>query len=234
MTRFFRRIYLNKKQKKQQGRWNDLAYFESLTQFQLDTLKEVGNIGSGNAATALSKMLNQKIDMYVPSVRVVNYDEMMELVGGPEELITAVFFRIEGEAPGNMFFILSPREANAFVRQLTGIEDFSVTDEDNNEMGLSALQEIGNILAGSYLSALSDFINILMQPSIPILTVDMAGAILAEGLLELSQVSDSAIVIDTMIDDHRDDTDPIKGHFFLLPDPDSFDKIFSKLGVSDQ
>lgn len=211
-----------------------MAYFESLTNFQLDTLKEVGNIGSGNAATALSQLLNKKIDMHVPSVRIVGYDEMMDLVGGPDELITAVFFRIEGEAPGNMFFVLSPKEANSFVQQLTGITDFSVTDNASDEMALSALQEIGNILAGSYLSALSDFIDILLQPSVPILTIDMAGAILTEGLFELSQVSDYAIVIDTIIDDHLDDNDPIKGHFFLLPDPVAFDKIFDKLGVSDQ
>lgn len=210
-----------------------MASIESLTTFQLDVMKEIGNIGSGNAATALSKMLNKKIGMHVPSVRVVDFEEMMNLVGGPEEIITAVFLRIEGEVPGQMFFILSPEEAESFVKQLTGIDDFSVIDHPDNPMALSALQEIGNILAGSYLSALSDFIGGSLLPSIPLLTIDMAGAILAEGLLEISQVSDHAMVIDTLIDDHEDEGDPIKGHFFLLPDPDAFDHLFDKLGVND-
>lgn len=211
-----------------------MASIESLTALQLDVMKEIGNIGSGNAATALSKMLNKKIDMHVPSVRVVDFEEMMNLVGGPEEIIATVYLRIEGEVPGQMFFILSPEEAESFVKQLTGIDDFSVVDHPDNPMALSALQEIGNILAGSYLSALSDFIGGSLQPSIPLLTIDMAGAILAEGLLEISQVSDYAMVIDTLIDDREDDGDPIKGHFFLLPDPDSFDHLFDKLGVNDQ
>lgn len=210
------------------------SFIESLTEYQLDTLKEIGNIGSGNAATSLSMLLNHKVDMNVPAVRVVGFDQMMDLVGGPDKLIVAVFLRIEGEAPGNMFFVLSPDEAETFVKEMTGIESFSVEQPPLDEMALSALQELGNILAGAYLSALSDFIQVLLQPSVPLLTIDMAGAILAEGLMELSQVSDYAIIIDTIIDDHENDREPITGHFFLLPDPDSFPKIFDRLGVSEQ
>ncbi|MCZ0702585.1 chemotaxis protein CheC [Natronobacillus azotifigens] len=210
------------------------SFIESLTEYQLDTLKEIGNIGSGNAATSLSMLLNHKVDMNVPAVRVVGFDQMMDLVGGADKLIVAVFLRIEGEAPGNMFFVLSPGEAETFVKEMTGIESFSVEQPPLDEMALSALQELGNILAGAYLSALSDFIQVLLQPSVPLLTIDMAGAILAEGLMELSQVSDYAIIIDTIIDDHENDREPITGHFFLLPDPDSFPKIFDRLGVSEQ
>lgn len=211
-----------------------MSFIESLTDYQLDTLKEVGNIGSGNAATSLSILLNHKVDMRVPAVRVVGFDQMMDLVGGGDKLIVSVYLRIKGDAPGNMFFVLSPEEAETFVKAMTGIDSFSIEQPPLDEMGLSALQELGNILAGSYLSALSDFIEILLQPSVPILTIDMAGAILAEGLMELSQVSDYAIVIDTIIDDHETEGEPIRGHFFLLPDPESFPKIFDRLGVPDQ
>ncbi|SDB88893.1 chemotaxis protein CheC [Pelagirhabdus alkalitolerans] len=211
-----------------------MSFIESLTNYQLDALKEVGNIGAGNAATSLSMLLNHKVDMKVPAVRVVDYDEMMDLVGGAETLIASVFLRIEGDAPGNMFFVLKPEEADTFVRQMVGSDTFKISEPPHDEMALSALQEIGNILAGSYLSALSDFIHISLQPSVPVLAIDMAGAILAEGLLEISQVSDYAIIIDTIIDDHDDDNEPVRGHFFLLPDPDSFPKIFNQLGVEDQ
>ncbi|CQR47676.1 CheY-P phosphatase CheC [Paraliobacillus sp. PM-2] len=208
-----------------------MSYIGSLNDYQLDVLKEVGNIGSGNAATSLSTLLNRKVDMKVPAVRVVNFDEMMDLVGGPDMLIVSVFLRIKGEAPGSMFFVLSPDEAESFVKEMTGIETFSITHPPFEEMGLSALQEMGNILAGSYLSALSDFIQISLQPSVPILHIDMAGAILTQGLIELSHESDYAIIIDTFINDKDSNQAPIKGHFFLLPDPKSFRKIFDHLGV---
>lgn len=209
-----------------------MSNIESLTAYQLDTLKEIGNIGSGNAATSLSMLLNHKVDMKVPAVRVVGFDQMMDLVGGAEKLIVAVYLRIEGEAPGNMFFVLSPNEAESFVREMTGNKSFTLDKPPFDELAVSAIQELGNILAGAYLSALSDFIDVMLQPSVPLLTIDMAGAILAEGLLELSQVSDYAIIIDTIIN-NDDDSQPIKGHFFLLPDPESFTKIFDRLGVSD-
>lgn len=210
-----------------------MSFIESLNDYQLDVLKEVGNIGSGNAATSLSTLLNRKVDMKVPAVRVVSFDEMMDLVGGPEALIVSVFLRIQGEAPGNMFFVLSPEEAEAFVQEMTGIASFSVQQPPFDEMGISALQEIGNILAGSYLSALSDFIQILLQPSVPLLHIDMAAAILTQGLIELSHESDYAIIIDTIINDEDSNRAPIKGHFFLLPDPESFPKIFNRLGVPE-
>jgi len=208
--------------------------FSNLSESQVDLLKEVGNIGSGNAATSLSMLIGDKIDMKIPTVRIVGYDEMMDLVGGPDALITAIFLRIEGDTPGNMFFVLSPEETVNFIEQMTGQEDFSVGQPPYDEMALSALEEAGNILAGSYLSALSDFLKLSVQPSVPVLTIDMAAAILTEGLIEISQFGDYAIIIETVIDNHGKKQKQIKGHFFLLPDPDSFEKIFNKLGVADQ
>ncbi|UFU01047.1 chemotaxis protein CheC [Radiobacillus kanasensis] len=210
-----------------------MSFLENLSHYQLDILKEVGNIGSGNAATSLSKLLNRKVDMTTPSVKVVGFDEVMNLVGGPEKLIVSVFLRIQGEAPGSMYFVLDPNEAEQFARQVTGLKEFSFEQYPIDEVGLSALHEVGNILAGSYLSALSDFTNINMQPSVPSLNMDMAGAILSEGLMELSVESDYAIIIDTTISEEGEKSS-LNGHFFLLPDPDSFRKIFRSLGVEDQ
>ncbi|MRH42282.1 CheY-P-specific phosphatase CheC [Aquibacillus halophilus] len=211
-----------------------MSFIENLTSYQLDILKEIGNIGSGNAATSLSKLLNRPIDMEVPSVRVLSFDETMEIVGGPDETIVSVFLRIQGDAPGSMFFVLSPGQAEQFVHQITGNTDFSFASPPFEEMGLSVLHEVGNILAGTYLSALSDFTKINMQPSVPALNIDMAGAILSQGLMELSRESDYAIIIDTTFNDNDKNNAQIQGHFFLLPDPESFEKIFVSLGVQDQ
>jgi chemotaxis protein CheC len=210
-----------------------MVFINHLKPYHLDILKEVGNIGAGHAATALSKLLNKTIDMKVPAVRLVSFQEITELVGGSDNVIAAIFLRIEGEAPGNMFFMLPVVEATTLIQQLIGDNSFDLDTPPYSELGLSALHEVGNILSGSYLSALSDLTKLSLQPSVPALSIDMAAAILNYGLLELSQVGDFAIVIDTEILEKVDeDAHRITGHFFLIPDPDSYKKIFDALGVS--
>lgn len=209
-----------------------MTFLKSISDIHLDILKEVGNIGAGHAATALSTLLNKKIDMKVPSVRVVSFDEVMELAGGADNVVASVFLRIEGEAPGSMFFILPLPQAEKYIAQLTKNQSSLFSEDEDNELAMSALQELGNILSGSYLSSLSDFTNLSLYPSVPALSIDMVGAVVSFGLLELSQVSDYAIVIDTALDEEDAQLpDSVKGHFFLLPDPDSFHIIFSALGV---
>lgn len=200
--------------------------FSQLADFQMDVLKEVGNIGAGHAATALSTLLDKPIDMLVPKVRMLPFEEICESVGGAETVVLAIFLRVEGDAPGNMFFILNLDAAKNMLRDLIGLE---IEDQDEySELELSALNEIGNILAGSYLSSLADFTNLNMQPTVPALAIDMAGAILSYGLLQFGQMGDQALLIDTKFLEGENE---VQGHFFLIPDPESFGKIFSALGV---
>ncbi|MCU6795356.1 MULTISPECIES: chemotaxis protein CheC [Paenibacillus] len=200
--------------------------FNGFADFQLDVLKEVGNIGAGHAATALSRLLDKPVDMLVPKVRMVEFEEIADSVGGAERVVIAIFLRVEGETPGNLFFILSLESAKKLLRNLVGIE--VVDDEHYTDMELSALSEIGNILAGSYLSSLADFTQLYMSPTVPALAIDMAGAILSYGLIQFGQMGDHALLIDTKF---LDGNDEIEGHFFLIPDPESFNKIFIALGV---
>jgi chemotaxis protein CheC len=210
-----------------------MAFVDQITSLHLDFLKEIGNIGAGHAATALSQLLNKKIQMNVPKVEIVSFDEMVELAGGSEQIVASVFLRIEGDIPGSMFFILPLDDAAHFIGKMIGDPHYSLAEPPYNELGLSALQELGNILCGSYLTALADFTNLSLHPSVPALGIDMVGAIISFGLIEQSQVSDHVIVIDTAIND-GDTLTPksVRGHFFLLPDPDSFQTLFSILGVS--
>lgn len=203
-----------------------------ITDLHLDVLKEIGNIGAAHAATSLSQLLNRKVDMYVPSVKLVTFDEMFELAGGADEHAACIFLRIQGDVSGSMFFMLSLESANHFIQLLTGDETFDFHHPPVSEIGVSSMQELGNILSGSYLSALSDFTSLKIQPTVPSLAVDMVGAIISHGLIEISQYSDEVIVIDTEIQEEGNpDTKAIKGNFFLLPDPDSYMTIFRSLGV---
>jgi chemotaxis protein CheC len=200
--------------------------FKNLADFQMDVLKEVGNIGAGHAATALSTLLDKPIDMLVPKVRILPFEEICEIVGGAETVVLAIFLRVDGDAPGNMFFILNLDAAKNMLKELIGID---VQDAaEYSELELSALNEIGNILAGSYLSSLADFTQLNLQPTVPSLAIDMAGAILSFGLLQFGEMGDQALLIDTKFLEGENE---VQGHFFLIPDPESFGKIFTALGV---
>lgn len=203
-----------------------------ITDLHLDVLKEIGNIGAAHAATSLSQLLNRKIDMYVPNVKLVTFEEMFELAGGVEEYAVCIFLRIQGDVSGSMFFMLSIEGANHFIRLLTGDKSFDFQQPPVSEIGISSMQELGNILSGSYLSALSDFTGLKIHPTVPSLSVDMVGAVISFGLIEISQYSDEVIVIDTEIQEADNvDAEAIKGNFFLLPDPTSYVTIFQSLGV---
>lgn len=203
-----------------------MEMFNRFEVFQMDVLKEVGNIGAGNAATALSQLLNRPIDMGVPTVQMLPFEEVAEKVGGDERIVVTVFLRVEGEAPGNLFFMMTPEAAKMLLNRLTG---FDLKEGlDFTDMEQSALSEIGNILAGSYLSSLADFTKLSMYPTVPGLAIDMAGAILSYGLLQFGEMGDAALLIDTSFFEGEDQ---VEGQFFLIPDPPSFAKIFESLGV---
>jgi chemotaxis protein CheC len=204
-----------------------MANFSNIGDFQFDVLREVGNIGAGHAATALSKLIQKEVDMKVPQVNIIPFDEVADFVGGAEALVVTVFLRVEGDCPSNMFFIQDYDSARNLLAQLIGTEK-DHQDALLSDMEVSALHEIGNILAGSYLSSLADFTKLSLQPSVPALAIDMAGAILSYGLIELGRAGDFALTIDTAF---FEGNEQVKGHFFLIPDPDSLEILFRSLGV---
>ncbi|MGY3713898.1 chemotaxis protein CheC [Sutcliffiella cohnii] len=198
----------------------------------MDVLKELSNIGAGNAATALSLLLNKKINMNVPTAKLVSFNEIMDLIGGAERPVAAVFLKMEGEIEGSLFFVLSLEDATRFVQQLTHDPTTKFEKFQYEEMAISALQELGNIIAAHYLSAISNSIGQKCTPSVPIVAIDMVGAIVTEGLLQVSEDSDHAIFIDTRLEEITDDSiHQAKGHFFLIPYQESLEKIMRTLGV---
>lgn len=206
--------------------------FKKLTDMHVDVLREIGNIGAGNAATSLSQLLHKKIDMVVPSVNIVSFDEMIELFGDPEEVVVAILFRIYGDAPSTVIFLLTVEEAETLIQSMLDDPNFKLSeDSSKNPLALSALEEVGNILTGSYISALSDLTNLHLQQSIPHLGIDMAAAVLTYGLLELSQSSDYAIVIDSKVNS-EETKQTMTGNFFLLPNPESIPVLLNALGIN--
>ncbi|WP_088005948.1 chemotaxis protein CheC [Indiicoccus explosivorum] len=204
---------------------------QKLPPIQLDALKEAGNIGAAHAATALSALLGKKVLLHVPGVSTVSLNDISELAGGPEQPVAAICLRVDGEVKGMMFFILSVGRANRFIRQLTGDDTVDFSSPPASELAISAFNELGNILAGSYLSALSDFTSLRLHPSVPAAAVDMAGAIVSSALAEASVTADEVIVIDTVISEENAELEEVKGHMFLLPDASSRQVLLEALGV---
>lgn len=194
---------------------------------ELDILKETANIGSGQAATALSKLLGTPVRMRVPTVRVVPFDQLADSVGGAETVVLAVFFQIKGDFGGNMYVLMAEQEARLLLGEWYG----EVKDKPDHltDMDYSALAEAGNIVAGTYLSALADFTGLKFLPSVPHLTIDMAGAVLSVGAAEIGLSSDQAIMLDTAI---STSDAAVSTQVILLPQPEQLPLFFQAIGVS--
>lgn len=199
---------------------------ESMDDIEFDVLTEIGNIGAGNATTALSQLINARIDMHVPKVEMLSFADLAEVVGGAETLVAGILLSIEGDINGTMLFMLESSAAHLLVQQLIG----SGENESSQftEMQISALQEIGNIISGAYLSAISTMTNLQISVSVPSLAFDMAGAILSVPAIEFGKLGDQALLIESQFKDMDVD---ISGYFILIPTMESYGRIMESLGL---
>lgn len=200
--------------------------FDNLNNYEIDVLKEIGNIGAGNAATALAKMLNKKVDMEVPKVKVMEFKEVNEMFGGAELPVVGLFLKMIGDLTGSIMFILENNAAHVLVNILMGKPDDNRSDFDEIEM--SALKELGNILAGSYMSSLSTLTGLNIMPTVPEIAIDMAGAIISVPAIEFGKIGDSVLYIETAF---IEGSTKVLGDFFLVPDMESYEVLLRALGV---
>ena len=198
---------------------------ENLNDFMMDMLKELGNIGAGSAATSLATMISKKVDMKIPNVRVLEFKDVAAILGGEENLIVGIYFELSEDIVGNMMFALDLDSAINLTNILYNRKKEGI---DLDEMDLSALSEVGNILASSYANSLSALTGLKIFISVPSMTVDMAGAILSVPAIQFGHIGDHALMIETVF---MEDANLVSGNFFLLPDPESFTKILKSLGV---
>ncbi|MBP5605076.1 MAG: chemotaxis protein CheC [Ruminiclostridium sp.] len=204
-----------------------IGKYEDLNDMQIDVLKEVGNIGSGNATTALSAMVGKPIDIEVPSVDVLGFDETINAVGGPEKVIAGILIRINGDIDGMIMFLFEKNLISLIVNTFFGTEDVDIFAL--NEAEISALNEMGNIMAGSYVNAIAQLAGMTIDVEVPLMTVDMLGAIMSVPASELGEMGDKLLVIDNnMVIDNTS----IQSKMLLLPTVNSLDHLLGKLGVA--
>ncbi len=194
---------------------------------RIDALKELGNIGAGHAVTGLAKLLKKRIDVNITSVDLIPVKIIYNFFNGPESMVSVVY--IEGYSEGfrGMMFLIFPHpEATRLVELVTGKSQ--IDDKFWDEYSLSVLREIGNIMCGSYLTALSTFVNRKLMQSVPQVSHDMLGAVMDSVLVDLSMESDYALVLETAF---TLGANGCKGFLFFVPTQESLDTIFESIGV---
>jgi len=192
----------------------------------LDVLREIGNIGSGNAASSLASMLNTPVNISVPEVRILDYGEAAEEMGGPEQMVVGLLLSLEGDVNGMIMFLLHQDFANMMLTALLG-ESVPESGEFD-EMSYSAIQEMANIMASSYVNAIADMTGLTINITVPSMCVDMLGAVLSVPAIHYANISDKIIYINNEfngINLHA------PNHILMIPDIVSLEKIMTNLGI---
>ncbi len=192
---------------------------ESLNEMERDILAEIGNIGIGNATTAMSYMLNSKLTIDFTKVLALDFDAVMSMLGGPENLAVGVLSLFEGDADGMLLFVMEKAQADNLVNMLLKTQD---TMSSYSHIQQSSLKETGNIIGGSYLAALESLTGLRLRLLPPQICVDMAGAILSVPVIEFGQTGDKAFLVESSFDDEEL---KINGHLLMVSTSESYQRM---------
>lgn len=200
--------------------------YEDMGNLELDIIREIGSIGNGNAATALSGILNTGVRMALPEVVIMEFNEALNYLGSPEDVVAAILVEMSGEIEGIMLFILTQEFAAEIIGKTIGTVEFDFLEMDGIKN--SVLTEIGNIMISSYINALSSLTNVNVQLAVPQLAVSMLGGILSIPMATMGINSDRIMMITGKFEV---DGKEFNGDMLLLPDVASLNVLMKKLGV---
>jgi len=197
-----------------------------LNEEYIDIFKEIANIGSSHATAALASMLKNKLRMQVPDIKIVKVEDISALLGDEEKVVVSTLLTMSGDINGLMMNIFEVDTTLKIINTILKKNLTDISQLDNYEY--SFLKEMGNILTSSYISAMGTLTNLKITPSIPSLSVDMAGAILSVPAIQYGIMSDDVLLIDTQF---YSDTEVLRGYYLMVPDEISFIKMLTSLGV---
>ncbi len=201
--------------------------FSRLNERQLDALREIGKVGMGHAATALSQITGKPVNLNVPRVMVLDTARMREFLAGAERMVAGIHLRMLGNAQGNILMVFPLENATKMLATL--VPRKTAGGEALTELELSALKEVGNILASAYLNALGELLRMTLIPSVPVMSIDTAGAVVEHALAEFGEAGGKTLLIDT---EFFSSDERVNSQFFLLPNPSSLEVILTTLGIS--
>lgn len=200
-----------------------------IDQMMIDVLKEIGNIGTGNAATALATMLDAKVDIGLPQCEMVPFSEITRGFSSPDELVVGVLVQLSGDMDGFIMMVLTLDAAFELLTLITGHsgpsdrKDYAAVCD-----AFKPIEEVGNILVGAYLSAISSMTNMLITPSVPALSVDMVMAMMNVPAVVYGEIGESVLHMET---EFHNDLSSITGRYFLVPTMDSYERLMKALGL---
>ena len=201
--------------------------YDELNFLEIDTLREIGSIGTGNAATALSQLLQKEVRITMPEVRIMGYNEAIEWIGGAEEITAGVLMKLGGEINGIMLSVQQMAFVNVVMESILGkgVKDYM----ELHEMECSVLIEVGNIMISTFINALSSLAGISINLTVPAFTVDMQGAIMAVPMAEFGGQSDYIMTIGgNFVCENKQ----VPCRLLLSPDVRSLNFLLRKLGVT--
>lgn len=201
--------------------------YQNITDEEIDILREAGNIASGNAMTSLGKLLGCTLDMNVARVRIEQIQELSEVLGDAEEVIAGMIINVHGDFNAMLLLAFETESALKVINLMLGKEITNI--EELDELDCSVLCETGNILAGSYLSALNTFTGLQFDVSTPQMAIDMAGAILSYPAIEFVRNDNTMLFIETVF---HDKNDVLSGTYILILDNESYNKVIDTLGAN--
>lgn len=193
------------------------------TALQIDVLKELANIGGGNAATSISSFIGKPVGMSVPRVEILNYDDVFEKIMKEDTMVNAILMKMMGDARGYFLFVATQRDAFHLINMM--IPSNQTISEG---IQISALKELVNIIVGTYLNAVSKFVQVNLLSSVPIFTMDMFGAILSSAYMEVEQYDENILIMNNEFtyQDNR-----IEGSLYFIPEPGVLSGLFNIIGV---
>jgi len=199
-----------------------------LKALQIDALREVANIGAGHAASALSQMTDRRIMISVPQINIARLEDVSGLLGQPTDVVAAVLMHMLGDLTGRTLLLLPEAAGRRLCDMLLRRPPGTTTAYDTLEQ--SCLKEAGNILSGAYMNALSDFMGMLLLPSVPSLVVDLSAAVLTTTYLNFGHERDFVFCVETEFQIEAEEG--LRGHFLLLPDLASLKAIFDAIRLT--
>jgi len=192
---------------------------------ELDALRELGNIGAGHAASALSRMLGATVTIDVPRVSVVSVERVPELLGGPERVMAGVYMRVFGDVPCRILCFFPEESVQGLLDLLMPSAGLRV--EGLDAAAQSALKELGNILGCNYLNAAARFLGLQFIPSVPALAVDMVGGIITEAVVDMGESEVDAVFIENQF--RARGIPPVSGHLILIPEAGAAEPLLKAL-----
>lgn len=206
----------------------DWMPFHELTEVQLDAFREISSVGMGHAATVLSQMIGQKVELRVPDVKVVPISAVADCMGEPNKLMIGIYLQILGQARGTIMLLLPESSARHLCDRLLGRATGAAPLDENR---ISTLKEVGNILASAYLNAVGDLLQRTLIPSVPSLSRDRVRVLADPILIDLGRAEDMALMVETEFGGDLGSDRPIKGQFFMIPDPQTFDTFLAAVAI---